>query len=82
MTYEKLRLQMGTSVQMLHQHYDKVNVDMISGELSGRLQRERKDLERSKEVKAEEQRLSKFEGTNVIDMWNNNFNAKRRKASN
>ena len=42
MTYEKLRLQMGTSVQMLHQHYDKVNVDMISGELSGRLQRERK----------------------------------------
>jgi hypothetical protein len=38
-------------------------------------------LERSKEVKAEEQRLSKFEGTNVIDMWNNNFNAKRRKAS-
>ena len=67
---------------MLHQHYDKVNVDMISGELSGRLQRERKDLERSKEVKAEEQRLSKFEGTNVIDMWNNNFNAKRRKANN
>ena len=66
---------------MLHQHYDKVDVDMISGELSGRLKRERKDLERSKEVKAEEQRLSKFEGANVIDMWNNNFNAKRRKAS-
>jgi len=76
MTYEKLRLQMGTSVQMLHQHYDKVNVDMISGELSGRLQRERKDLERSKEVKAEEEKMSRFSRGNVIDMWEHSKVAK------
>lgn len=76
MSYDVLRKQMGTSIGMLVKHYDKVTIDMVSGSLSGRLQRERKQLEREKEVRAEEKKMSRFSKGNVIDMWEHSKVAK------
>ena len=70
-SYDVLRKQMGTSIGMLVKHYDKVTIDMVSGKLSGRLNRQRKDLAVSKEVRAEEKKISRFNKDNVIDMWEN-----------
>jgi hypothetical protein len=76
MSYDVLRKQMGTSIGMLVKHYDKVTIDMVSGSLSGRIQRERKQLEREKEVREEEKKMSRFNKSNVIDMWEHSKVAK------
>jgi len=44
--------------------------------LGGRLKRERKQLERDKEVRKEENRLSRLNKGNVIDLWKKNYGNK------
>jgi len=44
--------------------------------LGGRLKRERKQLERDKEVRKEENKMSRLNKGNVIDLWKKNYGNK------